>query len=368
MKYVLFQLFLLVGLVISTPAPRQSRHSSELPRLVLYHQTTHDSKGRPVSILPLVTKKHIALTHLIVAAFHVRPSNSSSSSSIRLNDHPSTTRRFSTLWNETRILQSAGIKVMGMVGGAAPGSFTAQTLDGDIATFERAYSRLASAIRAHRLDGMDLDVEQPMSQAGIARLVRRLRADFGPRFLITLAPVTSALHGQPRDGRTLHRNLSGFDYLVLERDVGDVIAFYNAQFYSGFGDLRSTRDFDRAVAAGWEPARIVAGQLTAAAHGSGGGAGFITFSQLNQTVQALMNRYGEIGGIMGWEYFNSDPDGERAPWRWAQIMTQILRPDAVPTLAITAATAEVLRQAWLVSSMADASTALNVDYLSMVNA
>ena len=254
-------------------------------------------------------------------------------------------------------MQAAGIKVMGMVGGAAPGSFTDQTLDGDDATFEGAYSQLAVAIRAHNLDGMDIDVEQPMSQAGITRLVQRLRADFGPPFTITLSPVASALYG-PWD----NNNLSGFNYAVLEGDVGADIAFYNAQFYSGFGDLRSTRDYDLVVKEGWKPAKVVAGQLTAVAHGNG----FIEFNRLNATVRALQQKHGEIGGIMGWEYFNSDPSSGE-PWKWAQVMTKILRPNAVPTLTITAATAEALKQAWFVSSLGGDAMP-NVDYLAMINA
>ena len=59
----------LLGAVMA--APTQPRQSSELPRLVLYYQTTHDSNGRPVSILPLVTEKHIALTHLVVSSFRM---------------------------------------------------------------------------------------------------------------------------------------------------------------------------------------------------------------------------------------------------------------------------------------------------------
>lgn len=56
---------------VAMAVPTQPRQSSELPRLVLYYQTTHDSNGRPVSILPLVTEKHIALTHLVVSSFRM---------------------------------------------------------------------------------------------------------------------------------------------------------------------------------------------------------------------------------------------------------------------------------------------------------
>lgn len=195
----------------------------ELPRLVIYFQTTHDSAGNPISMLPLITELDIALTHLIVCSFHLNVGGE-----IHLNDYPPSYPLFSTLWNETAVMKEAGVKVMGMIGGAAPGSFDASTLDStDEATFELYYGQLRDVVAQYGLQGMDLDVEQYMSQAGITRLVTRLHADFGDDFIITLAPVASALSGQG--------NLSGFDY----EDLGtaartasgqNMIDFYNAQF------------------------------------------------------------------------------------------------------------------------------------------
>lgn len=195
----------------------------ELPRLVIYFQTTHDSAGNPISMLPLITELDVALTHLIVCSFHINVG-----SEIHLNDYPPYYPLFSTLWNETIVMKEAGVKIMGMIGGAAPGSFDSNTLDSnDDATFEHYYGQLRDVIVQYGLQGMDLDVEQYMSQAGITRLVTRLHADFGDDFIITLAPVASALSNQG--------NLSGFDYETLESAARttsgqDMIAFYNAQF------------------------------------------------------------------------------------------------------------------------------------------
>ncbi|KAL2192945.1 glycoside hydrolase family 18 protein [Corynascus similis CBS 632.67] len=371
-----------------------NRTHPELPRLMLYFQTTHDAAGRPISLLPLVHKQHIALTHLIVAAFHINPNGT-----IHLNDHHPSHPRYSTLWTETRILQSSftntsdgsgGVKILGMLGGAAPGSFAANTLDaaadgdgddddtetaGPAAAFERSYALLRETVRAHKLDGVDLDVEEPMTLRGIVRLVRRLRADFGPRFVISLAPVATALVGrQERRGRW-GNNLSGFDYGVLERAVGEEVAFYNAQFYNGFGGMGDTRLFDAIVAEGWEPERIVIGQLTSPEHGGG----FVKHGQFGRTVKALRRRYGEIGGVVGWEYFNAVPGGINEPWKWAESMTKILRPEKKPILHITKKMAERLTRAWMVSAAEGRGSRFmtaerwiepepNVDYLAMVNA
>jgi cyclin-dependent kinase len=91
----------------------------ETPRLVLYQQTHHDGQtGNPISLIPLIDNK-TGITHLYIAAIHLndRPKN------ITLNDHSPEDSRYSQLWDEVKQLQSAGVKVMGMLGGAAKGSY-----------------------------------------------------------------------------------------------------------------------------------------------------------------------------------------------------------------------------------------------------
>lgn len=111
------------------PTPSSSAflpHSSG-PRLVLYAQTHHDGAGKPISLLPLLTK-NTGVTHVIVAAIHLNegPGN------ITLNDDPPSAEKFNTLWGEVRWLQGTGVKVLGMLGGAAKGSF--ERLSGDEAS------------------------------------------------------------------------------------------------------------------------------------------------------------------------------------------------------------------------------------------
>ncbi|KAH6623123.1 glycoside hydrolase superfamily [Chaetomium tenue] len=264
---------------------------------------------------------------------------------------------------------------MGMVGGAARGSFAAGTLDargdGGEAAFERAYALLRGVVELYALDGLDIDVEEPMTLAGAVRLVRRLRADFGRGFVVSFAPVATALLG---GGLGLGGNLSGFGYGELEGVVGAEVGFYNAQFYNGFGGASGTGLFDGIVGSGWAPERIVVGQLTSPENG----AGFVRHEELGRTVAALRKRYGEIGGVAGWEYFNGVPGGLGRPWEWAESMTRILRPGREPVLRITREGAERLIKAWVVSAMAGDGGGVgtverwvglvpNVDYLSMVN-
>ncbi|KAF4631335.1 hypothetical protein G7Y89_g6798 [Cudoniella acicularis] len=333
--------------------------TADLPRLVIYFQTTHDSNGNPISMLPLITEKNISLTHLIVCSFHINLN-----SIIHLNDYPPSDPHFNTLWAEAQVLQNASVKVMGMIGGAAGGSFTTNTLDGNATTFAQYYGQLHDIISNYSLQGMDLDVEQSMSQAGITRLVDQLYTDFGSDFIITLAPVASALD----DGA----NLSGFNYEQLEATDGSKISFYNGQFYNGFGDMSTTTSYDDVIANGWSPSKILAGQITNPSDGSG----YVSDPTLNATVEKLRSEYGQIGGIMGWEYFNSDPGGTGEPWEWAQEMTAILRPTTsqVVSLTITEEVAKGLVAAWgssvISTGKRDVETELEptVDYMAMVNA
>ena len=95
---------------------------TEGPRVVIYHQTIH-REGAYVSLLPLITNQ-TGLTHAILAAIHLNegPEN------ITLNDDPPDAVKYDALWGEVAWLQASGVKVLGMLGGAAKGSFA--RLDG----------------------------------------------------------------------------------------------------------------------------------------------------------------------------------------------------------------------------------------------
>ncbi|GAB1202260.1 hypothetical protein APSETT445_000871 [Aspergillus pseudonomiae] len=189
-------------------------------RVICYHQTLRPDRGQYVSALPLV-QNNTGITHLIIAAFHLN----AEPGHITLNDDPPHHSMYDELWEEVPVLKQRGVRVMGMLGGAAQGSF--RCLDGDQDKFERYYLPLLAMIRRHQLEGLDLDVEEEMSLSGIIRLIDRLKSDLGDSFIITLAPVAAALLGIG--------NLSGFDYRELERQRASKISWYNTQFYNGWG-------------------------------------------------------------------------------------------------------------------------------------
>ncbi|KAJ7782658.1 endo-beta-N-acetylglucosaminidase [Mycena metata] len=260
-----------------------------MSRVAIYYQTQYDSSqpanspfGHYVSPLPLLS----VITHLFLAAFHI-----DSDKSVHLNDNVPEDPMFTQMWQDLGQMQESGIKVIGMLGGAAPGTYSLLSAT----NFDTYYPILANYISEFNLDGMDLDVEQSTPISVIETLITRLKSDFGESFIITLAPVASAMI----EGS----NLSGFDYVTLDAQMGSQISWYNAQFYSGFGTLFPDTQYIGIINAGWDPNRLVA------------------TDEVVSSIKDLAAKYGfNFGGINGWEYFNSDPDPTQ-PWEWAQEMT-----------------------------------------------
>ncbi|KAF2670448.1 glycoside hydrolase [Microthyrium microscopicum] len=311
-----------------------------MPRLVLYQQTHHVTTNgieAPISLLPLY-QQNTGVTHVIISALHVNGPGE-----ITLNDHTPNNTRFDQMWSECRTLQEQGIKIMFLLGGAAPGTYQRLSAN-ESAAFESFYSPVRALIEKHGINGIDLDVEEPMMQVHVQRLIRRLRQDFGPTFIITLAPVYPAMLPRRRaylgisrrilnsasmptpdpvmnslcraNGVRTRRNLSGFDYLQLEATLGNEIDWYNVQVYCGWGDPSGPGMYETLVDAGWKSEKVVLGVVTNPSNG----AGWISLPRLTTVVRGLKAKYGEaFGGVMGWEYFNAGMNEPRGgPWQWVK--------------------------------------------------
>jgi chitinase len=155
-----------------------------------------------------------------------------------------------------------------------------------------------------------------MSYANIVKLIKKLRVDFGEEFIITLAPVASSLK-KNADGTYKVDTFSGFEYSTLEKEHSADIDWYNVQFYSGFGSMKSITDYEAIVAeCPLDPSRIVALTLSSASNGSG----FVELNTVKKTMRKLLQKYGNrFGGIGAWEYSQSKPDTDEL-WTWAAVM------------------------------------------------
>jgi chitinase len=296
-----------VVVAASLAVPAQAADSSttaDSKRVVVYYQTQYYND---VYVSPkAMTDNDTGVTDVLVGAIHLNGDGTT-----HLNDHPPADPRFDQMWADLHAMQAQGVHVSAMVGGAAPGTF--QRLDTEFDTY---YPRLKDVITTYGLDGVDLDVEENMSQAGINRLIDQLTTDFGDGFIITLAPVAPALSGGG--------NLSGFNYETLYRDRGSKIDWFNAQFYCGWGSMASTTGYDNIIGRGLIPAsKVVTGVVTNSANCSG----YVPLATLKSTLATLVAKYPTFGGVDGWEYFNSDPGGTAAPWLWAAEMTSAMSGD-----------------------------------------
>lgn len=289
---------------VATAQDSKSQIGTENRRTVLYYQTQYH-QGEYVSPLPMLQRQS-GLSDLIVGAIHVNETPGE----IRLNDDLPADAKFNQMWDELGTMQDAGVNVIGMLGGAARGTFERL----DLATFDTYYPHLRNMVAKYKLDGLDLDVEEDMSLPGVINLIDQLKADFGDDFIITLAPVATALKGG--------RSISGFNYDELYAARGADIAWFNTQFYCGWGSLETTAGYDAIMDYGVYPAeKVVAGTLTDPSLCRG----FVEVDTLAKTVKELSDKYPGFGGVMGWEYFTSQPGGTKQPWKWAKIITKAMR-------------------------------------------
>jgi hypothetical protein len=295
-----------VGAAAATP------ESASAKRVIYYYQTQYNN-GTYVSLSPIWTTLNPStskpyVTDVMVAAFHLGY-NTNGTPYIHLNDNVPSAPMFTTMWQEVATLQSYGVTVRMMLGGAAQGSYA--DLFSQWATF---YPILQQTLQQYKLNGIDLDIEEDVSLAHAEGLIASLSGDFGSHFLITMSPVASALWGGA--------NLSGFSYSQLyQSSAGPKIAWFNGQFYSGFATLASETNYEQAINAGYPPDKIVGGMIANSADGSG----FVSIGTVAKTVNALVTQYPTFGGVAAWEYFNAEPGGTADPIEWAVDMAKAMQ-------------------------------------------
>jgi len=177
------------------------------------------------------------------------------------------------------------------------------------------YPPLLQILKNHTINGLDLDVEEDVDISVLVRLLRRLNSDMGEDFILTSAPVASALTASGD-------NLSNVSYTQLDKEAtdpnrpnGKLINWYNAQLYNGWGDAGSTQTYSSIISNGWDPSRVVMGVLDSSKEGSG----WVSLDTLGSVISTLKGDYSNFGGVIGWEYFNAGScDGLSNAWQWVK--------------------------------------------------
>lgn len=256
-------------------------------RIIVYYQTFEGGIEAILQPEPICTHIHLSSVH-----FGTDPDGNLY---IHLNDWNPNDARLDKVWHDMNAADRLGIRVVLMIGGAGGGWSTF------FDNYEVCYGLLKDCLEAHPyISGINLDIEQAESLDLCIDFIERIRADFGPEFEISLAPVQFSLESdQP--------GMGGWCYKELWDRIGPEIAYFNGQFYSDY----SLNAFRNCVTNGYPPDRIVMGMLAPADY--------------SEVVADVLAEYPDMGGVNVWEFFNANPNGPE----WVIQMGQILHK--VPT-------------------------------------
>ncbi|KXS93387.1 hypothetical protein AC579_3418 [Pseudocercospora musae] len=313
----------LLGVAFSLPAelfidPRAASDPYNPPRVLAYVQTFKRYQDtNQFSLLPMISNP-TQVTHIYLSSLHIN----SDPSAITLNDNNPNSSVFSTVWQEAAQLQSKGVKVLYMMGGAAAGSYprlcsgpSSTIVASNIFGNETYYKALYYELKYHKLDGIDLDIEEKVAYTCPLALLQRLAKDFGTNFITTMSPVASEL--QPSG-----YGLGGFSYKTLDSQAtsstkpnGKLINWFNPQFYNGWGDASNPNGYNAIVKNGYAANRVAFNMLAAQ---NDGGSGWKPITTYQNVVATLKANYGsKFGGTNGWEYWDAGRnDNMSEPWKW----------------------------------------------------
>ena len=261
-------------------------------RIIYYYQTFVGLKD----ILTSDTK----VTHIHLSSIHFG-TDSNNNPYIHLNNNKPDNKLFDSVWSELETAKKLGIKVILMVGGAG-GAF--QDL---FSNFDTYYSLLTELLLDKRniIDGIDLDIEEPVTINNVERLIKTIKSDFGSHFMITMAPVQSSMESdQP--------GMGGFVYKTLYNSLGTHIDYFNVQCYYDY----SVDAYKQMIKNGYPEDKIVMGSISSQ-----------DITHNINTIKNIVKIYPDLGGVFNWEYYDSPtqtthPDNHG---QWSRLMSEALK-------------------------------------------
>jgi len=176
---------------------------------------------------------------------------------------------------------------------------------------------LANFVKLHQLDGVDLDYEDNAAmeagtgEAWLISITRTLRQLLPKdRYIISHAPQAPYFMGPPK--------YPNGGYLTVDKQVGNLIDFYNVQFYNQAQSSYDTFQTLFQTSNGWATGtsvkemtekgipsnKIVVGKPVTT--GDASNTGYVQVDALRQIFQTARGTWS--AGFMGWQY-KSDSDG-----------------------------------------------------------
>jgi hypothetical protein len=236
-----------------------------------------------------ILKFHYLVTMIYVSSIHF--DTDSTGPYITLNDYSPDDPRYNGMWSQVTEAQNLNIKIGFMMGGAglAYGKL--------FKNFSAYYPLLVRTIKRHKIQGIDIDIEESVNISDVKMLIRRLRSDFGKDFIITMAPVLSDL-------QTNTPGLGNFYYKGLYNSPeGKEIAWFNVQSYASY----QPGDYIEMVLNGYTPSKLVFGMMSEQYYND-------TIPDILETITILRMKYHDFGGVVMWEYFDAYLNN---PIQWA---------------------------------------------------
>jgi len=226
--------------------------------------------------------------HLMISSIHFGDNN------IYLNDNDPDDEKFKQLWEETESLPEKGVHISCMVGGAG-GAFTEL-----FSNFDVYYKKLSNfLISKPWIQGINLDVEETVTMENIKKLISKIRGDFGENFLISMAPVSSAVENdQPGMGGFVYKDL-------FNSTEGKMIDFLNCQCYDSF----SLETYKNIIDNGYPEDKVVMGMMS----------GQFTDDSFVSVIHDIKEKYPDVGGFYDWEYLDAPPN-KNDPSEWAKLV------------------------------------------------
>ncbi|KAI9675220.1 MAG: hypothetical protein M1822_008957 [Bathelium mastoideum] len=231
------------------------------------------------------------------------------------------------IYSEVKQIQAQGIKVLtqltffwGRDGFGQDGEFN-----------EHLYRLLHRMLTRSGFDGVDLDVEDfATDSAKVTSVIKRLKEDFGPDFLITMAPGGRELLDRSSPG---HNQLSSIYYKELYNDIGSDIDWFNVQLYNGWGQL-SLPNFEDYIKAGTNDVVYPADKIVMSVASNWKNANSHDWTpgdEIQDNLPKILAAYPDMGGISCWEWYNAvlAPVKEEQtilhPEKWFRFVYKIMR-------------------------------------------